>query len=233
MKKKSFIPLILCLPLLLTGCQSPANQLVDAVAKNDGEQVAVAVARGADVNAPVGEGHARLEPEWTPLGIAADNARVDAMRALIKAGADVNGLDGYGVAPLHYAAERRDLSPINMLLENGANVNIQASPKQIRGGQIANTGFTLYESPLIIAARNRSFHVIKALLKAGAKPDLRDFKGRTAYWHLHGKLPSDLEQRLEEPHREARRLLLQAGADPNPRNFEKHTWLEHEYPERR
>ena len=47
----------------------------------------------------------------------------DAVRNLLKQGADVNGAQGDGMSALHWAAERGDAQLNEMLLFAGANIN--------------------------------------------------------------------------------------------------------------
>jgi ankyrin repeat protein len=73
-----------------------------------------------------GRGAAR-EPdggELTPLVYAARTGAIDAARALLEAGADVNQLTRYGWSPLLAATQNRNYQMGRFLIENGADVNI-------------------------------------------------------------------------------------------------------------
>ncbi|MCY4325038.1 MAG: ankyrin repeat domain-containing protein, partial [Betaproteobacteria bacterium] len=93
-----------------------------------------------------------------------------AIRALIKAGAEVNAPSAFGTSPLHYAAASHEKSEstiekINILLLAGAEVNML--------DQAGNT-------PLHFAAQITSKpEVIKVLLAAGAEIDIRNSSGST------------------------------------------------------
>ncbi len=91
---------------------------------------------GAAVNAPVAD--------------ASQRGDRDAVRALLKDGADVNAPQGDGMMALHWAAERGDAELTSVLVYGGANV-------------AAVTRIGQY-TPLHIAARTGNAAVVKALL---------------------------------------------------------------------
>jgi len=63
----------------------------------------------------------------TPLHIAALLGRIEMMQALLVAGADPHAEDIAGRLPLHYAASSSEPSGLVLLLDAGADVNIQES----------------------------------------------------------------------------------------------------------
>jgi len=63
----------------------------------------------------------------TPLHLAATNADVTAVKALLAAGADVNAKDMDGNTPLHMAAYTNRIEVAKVLLEAGADVNAESS----------------------------------------------------------------------------------------------------------
>jgi ankyrin repeat protein len=79
------------------------------VAARDGKAdiIALLLARGVDVNAPVQAGRG-------PLYHAASNGRVEAVRVLIAKGASVNAIDGYGQTPLLTAATQLANEKLNV-----------------------------------------------------------------------------------------------------------------------
>src|SRR5437762_9020624 len=99
-------------------------------------------------------------PSSSPVADAARRGDRDAVRALLKQGADVGAGHGDGMTALHWAAERGDAALTEMLVYAGANV-------------AAVTRIGQY-TPLHLAARSGSASVVDALIKAGA-----DAKART------------------------------------------------------
>src|SRR6476661_3172514 len=98
-------------------------------------------------------------PSTTPVADAAMRGDRDAVRSLLKQGADVGAARGDGMTALHFAAERGDAETAEMLLYAGANV-------------AAVTRIGQY-TPLHLAAQAGSGSVVRALLKAGADVNAR------------------------------------------------------------
>lgn len=108
---------------------------------------------------------ARNAQDESPLMMAAIKGNVDAVKALIARGADVNKT---GWAPLHYAASAgtpQHTTIIALLLENHAYIDA-ASPN----------GTT----PLMMAAHYGSNEAVQFLLDEGADPTLKNQLGLTA-----------------------------------------------------
>jgi len=104
-----------------------------------------------------------------PTGSVADavmQGNKDAVRALLKDGADVNTALGDGMTALHYAASKHDVEMAKILLYAGANVKATT-----RVG-----GYT----PLLIASRDGDALMIETLLAAGADADSATTNGTTA-----------------------------------------------------
>src|SRR6058998_3781955 len=97
---------------------------------------------------------------------AARQGNRDAVRALLKDGADVNTALGDGMTALHYAATRHDVELAKLLLYAGANVK-------------ATTRIGGY-TPLLIASRDGDAPMIDALLGAGADANSATANGATA-----------------------------------------------------
>ena len=93
---------------------------------------------------------------------AAEAGRLEEVRNLLKAGADVNEeIPGIGVTALMIAAARGDLEMVKVLLAAGANPNA--------AGGVAHGGFW---SVLTVAMRPQNknkLELIDALIAAGAK----------------------------------------------------------------
>jgi len=96
-------------------------------------------------------------PNDTRVADAARRGDKEAVRALLKQGADVNAAHGDGSTALHWAATKDDVEMAQILLYAGANVKATS-----RIGGI---------SPLIVASRNGHAPMLDLLLKAGANPN--------------------------------------------------------------
>ena len=86
------------------------------------------------------------------------------MRALLKAGRDVNAAEADGTTALHWASYRDDLESADLLIRAGAKVNA------------AND---LGATPLWAASLNGSAAMVRRLLQAGANPNLALLTGET------------------------------------------------------
>ncbi|KAF3933589.1 hypothetical protein ABW19_dt0205561 [Dactylella cylindrospora] len=123
-----------------------------------------------------------------PLHDASRGNLVNAVKELLKAGADINALDTLHGTALQAAVRSGAEGVINCLLDNGADVNIV-------GGEFA--------SPLILASCGLS-EIVERLLKHGADVNARGSPYGNA---LHAA--------IEEPDLEIIQVLLQNGADIN------------------
>ena len=100
-----------------------------------------------------------------PVADAAMQGNREAVKALLKQAADVNGAQGDGMTALHWAAMKNDAELAQTLLYAGANLR-------------ATTRIGAY-TPLLLAARNGSASVIAPLLKAGADANAATANGTT------------------------------------------------------
>jgi uncharacterized protein len=123
---------------------------------------------------------------------AAMQGNRDAVKALLKDGADVNTAQGDGMTALHWAAQKGDLELAKTLLYAGANVK-------------ATTRIGGY-SPLLIASRNGNAAMIETLLAGGADPNSATANGTTA-----------LMLAAQAGNTSAVQALLDRGADVNAR----------------
>ena len=101
-----------------------------------------------------------------PVAEAAMQGDRDAVKALLKQAADVNGAQGDGMTALHWAAIKNDAELAATLLYAGANVR-------------AKTRLGDY-TPLILAARSGNAAVLDPLIKAGADVNSKTSNGTTA-----------------------------------------------------
>jgi len=109
-------------------------------------------------------------PSSSPVADAAMRGDRDAIRGLLKQGADASAPRGDGMTPLHWAAERGDAAMSEMLLYAGANVS-------------ARTRIGEY-TPLHLAAKSGSAAVVDQLLKAGADVRARTLASGVTALHL-------------------------------------------------
>ncbi len=120
---------------------------------------------------------------------------IDECERIIKAGADIDGYDHDGIAPLHHAAYYGRLEILQRLLALGASID-----KSVTWAQ----GFT----PLHYAARGGSLSCIKALLDAGADPYGRDIIINRGSSYAVGRRRAPLHIAAEHKKLECMRLLL-------------------------
>jgi ankyrin repeat protein len=150
---------------------------------------------------------------------AARHRDLSALRALVKAGADVNSSQPDGATALHWAAHWDDLATAQLLLHAGARVNqaneygatplwlaadngsVAMTTLLLDAGADPNTTLRFGETPLSTAARAGAVAVVRALLAHGAKIDAKGPHGQTALmW-------AAVEGRLD-----VMRVLVDAGA---------------------
>jgi ankyrin repeat protein len=101
---------------------------------------------------------------------AAMKGDIEAVRALLKDGADVNAAQGDGMTALHWAAEAGDIELVGMLLYAGANPQ----------GVTRLGGYT----PLHLASKAGRARVVAGLLEAGADPVARTTTGGVTPLHF-------------------------------------------------
>lgn len=192
--------------------------LFAAAARGEGARVAQLVRDGADVSARDGYGR-------TPLHVAAYARKHDAMRALVKAGADPNALerDRYDIVTI--AAVADDLPTLKVALAIGASAKNVTSRydgtaliaaahlghdgvvrELIRAGapldHVNNLGWTaLIESIVLGNGGARHTATLKALVDAGANVNLNDRRG-----------VSPLAMARDRGYREMAGILEKAGA---------------------
>jgi ankyrin repeat protein len=161
--------------------------LLYAARENCAACVKVLLDNKADINLPDPDG-------VSPLLLAIMNTNWDLAKQLITAGADVNEWDMFGEAPLFTAIGLRNqvtsgkasIDPLNetkgiaivrLLLERGANSNMQLffRPANVRGA--TNTRGS---TPLIRAVNNADMEVMKLLLEHGADVNLMMADRQTA-----------------------------------------------------
>jgi ankyrin repeat protein len=178
--------------------------------------VDVLIKNGADIDLPDPDG-------VSPLHLAVMNANWDLAKRLIEAGANVDQWDIFGAAPLFTAVGNRSrfdggrasidtpnetngLDIIRLLLERGANPNMQLffRPANVRGS--TNTRGS---TPLIRAANNADLELVQLLLEHGADATVYMADRQTPiHAVLAGRAP-------EKDALELIRILHEAGTDVN------------------
>ena len=129
-----------------------------------------------------------------PLLDAARRGELEAVRELIRRGADVDAVRGDGMTALHFAAERGHAEVARALIDAGAAVD-------------AGTRIGRY-APLHLAARGGHGAVVARLLEAGADPNAATTNSGVTPLHLAAGTVNGAATVT---------ALLEHGADPNAR----------------
>lgn len=159
----------------------------------------------------------------SPLIKAVKTGEVQAVRALIKSGADVNAKSGDGSSPLLWAAQQGSVDIARALIAAKAAVDTPndfgVTPLLhaarvgdaamvdvlLRAGASASKAHPEGETPLQAASRAGSVPAVRALLARGADVNATEKFGGT----------TPLMSAAAEGHIDVVDLLLEAGADPN------------------
>ena len=175
---------------------SPEFQLWMAAGEGNLKQIEALVKGGADINRGGGS-YSR-----TPVQRAIRSGRYEAMRLLVRLGADLEGTNYGGDAALMEAADS-ELSVVNFLLAQGANPN---TPNDCGLNAVAwstimeekdifhklmdtkpDMGYANSERKnrtyLMYAAREGATDKVKRFLAAGVDVNLYDDDGRNALWY--------------------------------------------------
>ena len=158
----------------------------------------------------------------TRVAEAAMKGDRDAVRQLLKSGADVNAAQGDGMTALHWAAYEDDLEMAETLLYAGAkaaatlringmtpmffacqNGNAKMIEVLSKAGSDANATLRTGATPLMYAARAGNAAAVKALLDAGANPNVKET----------GRAETPLMFAAAANRAEAVKVLMQHGAD--------------------
>ena len=158
--------------------------IFEACRSGDVYYLLAAIERGEDVNEV-------NEDNWTPLMYAichSSEDNLECMRTLINHGANVNGRDNNQSTALHYAATYNNIDGINLLLDNGAEIDPVNSYN---------------ETPLMLTCRyNDDINSTRVLLERGANLTIPDSDGDTCLHCATTNLNIDMIK-----------LLFEYGAD--------------------
>lgn len=102
------------------------EELYNAIVKNDVRAVYAKIEEGADVNFAFGPAY-RCPEGYTPLMVAAHRGRLEAARALLRAGADPNYVNAGGDLSLFWAIDG-GVEMIKLFVDYGADLDL-SSPK--------------------------------------------------------------------------------------------------------
>ena len=171
-------------------------------------------------------GHAAVRAaDRLPIVDAARNADANALRALLKQGADVNAASADGTTALLWASYRDSVETADLLIRAGAKVDaandLGATPlwnaslngssgmvkRLLEAGAHPNLALLLGETPLMIAARSGNADVVTQLIDKGANVNARGPRGQTA-----------LMWAVSEQHPDVVKVLLSRGADIRARS---------------
>ena len=136
----------------------------------------------------------------TPLQLAAIQGKIKAMKALIKAGADINARNAQKLTALHLAIGEGRLEVARFLLDEGADP--EAVDRRNR-------------SPLATAALRGHLDIASLLIDAGADPDAR----------TDGKLNTALSGSMMARNPEMARRLIDLGARIDLRTTDNSDYL--------
>lgn len=174
----------LLIALVLTAAASASfeSPIADAAMRGDKAQVLALLKKGADVNAPQGDG-------MTALHWAATNNQLDLVDALVKAKANVNAATRNGsYTPLHMASKEGHAAIVRRLLKAGSNAKAVTSTGDVTAlhfaagagsadavtalldrGAVVNARETVWgQTPLMFAAAYNRLDALKVLVERGA-----------------------------------------------------------------
>ena len=167
---------------------------------------------GADVNKQGREGR-------TAIGVLSDTegVSVEAVKQLLKAGANPNIKNEFGGTALTLALHQENYDLVPLLIEAGADVNVETDNGNFpllvaaaRGNantiqQLLDAGAdanhqnqTKKDTALILASDNDHLEAVELLLKAGADPRLKNMRGKTALMYAKGRGYGKIVKTLEK-----------------------------------
>jgi ankyrin repeat protein len=186
----------------------------------------------------------------SPLLLATLNFNFDIAALLVQKGANVNKWDTWGRSPIYAAVDMNTLPTggradrpsldkttglqlIAMLLDAGANPNLQLKLfppyRSLRDDRGADTLLSIGTTPLIRASKAGDIEAMKLLIAHGANVDLPTATGITPLMAASGNGSANLDTRgrykTEAQAIEAVELLVKSGANINARDRSGQTAL--------
>lgn len=156
----------------------PIDRALDAMLDNDFEGLAKILKKNKkliNTGITVNNSGGGETKGWTLLMAAAQNGSLDAVKFLIKAGANVNAINSKSVNALWMAANKGNTDVVKYLISKGSKVNYQSNKGDTALIWAANLGYT---------------DIVLALIEAKANLELKDDEGCTALiWAIAGKDP--------------------------------------------
>lgn len=173
--------------------QLASSALYRAAENAEIEMVTWLLAQGADVN------HRGLDRE-TPIYVAIRTcwrvAGTDTVRALLRAGANIDCKNTQGLTPMGLAAQLQQTEIVKMLIDQRANIQTKDIGGQTPLHSAVGTQYGYH--------RNASLEVTKILIEHGADPNAKDIAGYTPV-HMAASA------RLTPVSQEILRVLIRAG----------------------
>jgi ankyrin repeat protein len=160
-----------------------------------------------------------------PLVDAARNGNIDALRALVQKGADVNAADADGTTALHWSSYRDEVATADLLIRAGAAINaandLGATPlwtaslngsetmvrRLLSAGANPNAALLSGETPLMVASRSGAPAIVEQLIAGGADVNAHAARSQTA-----------LMWAVSQQHADVVKVLLAHGADKSARS---------------
>ncbi|KAI9790138.1 MAG: hypothetical protein M1816_005338 [Peltula sp. TS41687] len=190
------------------------TSLMIAVKNADHPTVRLLLSHGADVN------HSSPD-HWTALAEASQQGLTDIMQSLLACGADTESRSSHDWTPLMHACYTGNKRGVDLLLAAGANVE---------------NGSQRDESPMLLAAAAGHTEIVRTLISVGCLPE-SPWARKVEVGSESQRVPGQLERvytlgwtplmvACQGGHEEIVRLLLQAGANIEPKGPMEKTALE-------
>lgn len=138
---------------------------------------------------------------------------------LVGEGADATLADGFGMTPLHAAVEMDKPRLLASLLARGVNPNVRLSKGlPFRRADIISRAYYAGATPFWLAAKKGDVSSMRALVGAGADPNIPSDNGTTPLLVAAGLGQSDARLPPEDRLLDAVTFALELGCDPHARN---------------